>query len=326
MLVFDAGTYFRCSLPVWSGVSHPLSLPNLLAATGEKYAIVTANSLNIRSEPSNQGTVVAKVTKGARLEILKEEGEWLKVKTQDGKIGWGSKKFLSLTAAPKEAVVTSQATPQEKAQPTAPPTTKIAKPRAVATPTPRSSTSVIGPAMTYGVLGGLALSQLAGEYISDEYSARFGLAVGALAYLRLNHYLGLQPELLYVMKGAVKKSGSVESILHFDYVDLPILLRVKLPVGSTISPYITLGPLLSYNIQAIVTDNSPNSTTRKITDLKKFDYGLSAGGGLQFFLLHQTFLLDARYYLGLAQLHDAETNPLELKNKSLTVALAWMLH
>lgn len=305
-------------------VSYPLSLPNLLAANGEKYAIVTANSLNIRSEPSTQGKVVVKVTKGARLEILKEEGEWLKVRTQDGKIGWGSKKFMSLTAAPKEAVVTSQATPQEKAQPTASPTTKITKPRSVAEP--RTHPRAVGPAVAYGVLGGIAYSQLAGKYISDEFSARFGFTAGALAYFRLNHFIGIQPEILYVMKGAVKKSGGIESILHFDYIDLPILLRIKIPVGTTLLPYITIGPLLSYNIQAIVTDNGSNSTTRKITDLKKFDYGVSAGGGLQFFLMHQNFLIDARYYLGLAQIHDAETNPLELKNKSLTVTLAWMLH
>jgi hypothetical protein len=259
--------------------------------------------------------VVAKVTKGARLEIIKEEGEWFKVKTQDGKIGWGSKKFMSLTAAPKEVVVA----PQEKAKPPAQPTPKITKPRAVAEP--RTHPRAVGPAVAYGVLGGIAYSQLAGENIFDEFSARFGFTAGALAFFRLNHYLGIQPEILYVMKGAVKKSSGIESILHFDYIDLPILLRIKIPVGRTLSPYITIGPLLSYNIQAIVTDNG---SVREITDLKKFDYGVSAGGGLQFFLLHQTFLIDARYYLGLAQIHAAETNPLELKNNCLTVALGWM--
>jgi SH3-like domain-containing protein len=291
----------------------PASYPNMPNTNDEKYAVVTATSLNIRSEPSTKGSIVTKAAKGAKLEVMGEEGEWYKVKTPDGKTGWASKSYLALTAAQKEAV----AAPQEKTKPMDQPAPKTAKPHQEAAP--RSFTG--GPAAAYGVLGGIAFSHLAGENISDEFSSRFGFTAGALAYFPLNHFIGIQPELVYAQKGAVKNSGGIESTLQFDYIDLPILLRINLPVGRTLSPYITVGPLLSYNIQAIVTDNG---STLEITDLKKLDYGVSAGGGLQFILLHQTFLIDARYYLGLAQIHDAETNPLDLKNNCLTVAVGWL--
>ncbi len=301
-------------------IAYPLNQPTMFSPDDTKYAIVTATSLNIRSESSTKGTVVTKVAKGERLEIISEKGDWSKIKTRDGKTGWCLKKYLSVV---EEKKVTT-APQKEKQQQTVKPTPQIKEqPRTIE---PRAQNSFQASSPSFGILSGIALSQLAGKYISDEFSTRFGFAAGALAFFPLNHFIGIQPEILYVMKGAVKKSGGIESILHFDYIDLPILLRIKLPVGRTVSPYITIGPLLSYNIQAIVSDNSSNGSVREITDFIKFDYGISAGGGLQFFLLQQNFLIDARYYLGLAQIHDAETNPLELKNKGLTMTLGWMLH
>jgi hypothetical protein len=56
------------------------------------------------------------------------------------------------------------------------------------------------------------------------------------------------------------------------------LLTVK-----TFLPYITIGPLPFYNFQAIVTNSSSGGAIQEITAVKKLDYSVTVGGGVQFF-------------------------------------------
>lgn len=44
--------------------------------------------LNMRSEPSTDGKVLAKLTSGARLKVVDSDGEWVKVEDDKGKTGW----------------------------------------------------------------------------------------------------------------------------------------------------------------------------------------------------------------------------------------------
>jgi uncharacterized protein YraI len=302
------------------GVSanHPVNHQKMFSSDEKKYGIVTATALNIRSEPSTAGSVVTKAVKGARVEVMSEKGDWIKVTTRDGKQGWCLKRYLSITTEKKEAAVTKK----DNQQPTVKPTTTIKEqPKTVE---PRSQATSHAAPPTYGVIAGIALAQLSGKNSTDNLSMRFGFTAGALAFFRLKNNFGFQPEILYAMKGAVKKSGDSESTVHLDYIDLPLLFRMTLPTGKNLSPYLTIGPVLSYNLQAIVMQSGSNSV-QEITDVKKLDYGISVGGGVQFAISQRTFIAEARYYLGLAKIHDTKTDPLDLKNNCLTITLGWLL-
>jgi len=55
---------------------------------GNKAEVVT-DILNLRSEPNtNAGTVIGNVPKGTVVEVLEEQGSWLKVRLNDGKVGF----------------------------------------------------------------------------------------------------------------------------------------------------------------------------------------------------------------------------------------------
>ena len=49
---------------------------------------VLASTLNVRLEPSTSGAIVAKVSRGDRVTVLKREGAWSRIQTASGDIGW----------------------------------------------------------------------------------------------------------------------------------------------------------------------------------------------------------------------------------------------
>ncbi|WP_052951949.1 C40 family peptidase [Paraclostridium benzoelyticum] len=62
-----------------------------------KTGTVTASALNIRSGPSTSNSVVGYAYKGDKLQILETSNGWYKVKLSNGKIGWGSGKYINVS-------------------------------------------------------------------------------------------------------------------------------------------------------------------------------------------------------------------------------------
>ena len=63
-------------------------------ATGQE-GVVTASALNVRSGPSTSYSVITKLYKGDKVEILESSNGWSKIKTSTGKTGWSSAEYLS---------------------------------------------------------------------------------------------------------------------------------------------------------------------------------------------------------------------------------------
>ncbi|HYM61815.1 MAG TPA: SH3 domain-containing protein [Thermoanaerobaculia bacterium] len=49
---------------------------------------VTASALNVRQEPTTAATVVAQLRRGDRISLIRDEGEWLRVRLFTGELGW----------------------------------------------------------------------------------------------------------------------------------------------------------------------------------------------------------------------------------------------
>lgn len=65
---------------------------------------VTAESLNVREEPSIHGRIIGVLAKGDNVKLISVSGDdyWYKVKTPSDTIGWASHKYLrKVVAAPK---------------------------------------------------------------------------------------------------------------------------------------------------------------------------------------------------------------------------------
>ena len=84
----------------------------VLGATGK----ITADTLNIRESASQSSKVIARIAKDQKVEILEDNGEWLKVKYKDY-TGYVSSKFVSKEETKEEPASEKKEESTESSQP-----------------------------------------------------------------------------------------------------------------------------------------------------------------------------------------------------------------
>lgn len=79
---------FLAALPASAAEHVSMSAPILLAQAGPKYATVTAKTCNVFAEPKEGSVVKTKVRRGTFLEVGGIKGNWVKVRTEGGIVGY----------------------------------------------------------------------------------------------------------------------------------------------------------------------------------------------------------------------------------------------
>jgi len=172
-----------------------------------------------------------------------------------------------------------------------------------------------------GIKGGLALSKFAVKP-ADTFpfplenltgpvgGVFFSLGIGPLSF---------QPEILYVrmgMKGTYEGS-TIEYRLN--YIQVPLLLKVRvIPVGP-VRPIIYAGGYGSYMLSAKgVMSSSEGSESADIGEMfEKIDYGVVGGAGVEFKLPGLLLSVEGRYCLGLANIAKDAGEGESGKNRSI---------
>jgi Outer membrane protein beta-barrel domain len=147
-----------------------------------------------------------------------------------------------------------------------------------------------------------------------EVSSRTGFAGGLSLTIMSNKAMSLGAEGLYVQKGAKLKSGTVTGSEEFAYLEVPVLLHIKLGSGP-MHPFLLLGAqysmLLSCNQKISVTSDVDCKAN---DDIKSSDYGVMAGIGIRSGKLS----LSVRYDLGLQDItKNPTTGDPTAKNKAI---------
>jgi hypothetical protein len=171
----------------------------------------------------------------------------------------------------------------------------------------------------FGIKGGINLGNFRGADKSQQGidpKARLGL-VGGLSYrIILIAGIAIQPEVMYVQKGAVYEGSATvggatytgKETFKGDYIDIPLLLKFNLPIPQ-FSPYIEAGA--SYGILLSAKEKSesnyPGSTSQEV-DIKdqitKADLSFIVGVGFDITILE----LDARFVFGMNRLMKDDVN------------------
>ena len=160
----------------------------------------------------------------------------------------------------------------------------------------------------FGIKAGANIANVNGNF-SDQLSdwkSTVGFCAGIFLELNLGRVLTIQPEVLYTVKGADAGTGK----LKFDYIEVPVLLKVRIPI-STIHPFIFAGPAFGFNLKAVLDGI-------KIDDMPAADYGAVLGGGLQ---LGRSIHIDVRYTMGLQKLAIPDLGTIDLKNGVISATL-----
>jgi hypothetical protein len=143
--------------------------------------------------------------------------------------------------------------------------------------------------MGFGIKGGLTYADL-----SDvEVDARAGYALGLALRFAPGSLLTIQPEVMYVVKGAED--------VELGNIDVPVLLKLDLPL-LVLNLYAVAGPYASFNISCDIPEVSPG--VDPCDDLKDTDFGGIVGGGVRLGGA-RGLNLEVRYQFGVTGLDDS---------------------
>jgi hypothetical protein len=165
---------------------------------------------------------------------------------------------------------------------------------------------------TLGFKGGLSLSTIGGSDAGSfdaEYRSGFGL--GAFMAFALSDRLSVQPEISYLQKGLKSSESGVDFTFALDYLEIPVLLRVDIPVEGTIAPYFVVGPALSFKAGCEISGSDSGTEVTFDCDeaemeVKALDFGGIVGVGLSVEAGPGDFLVQGRYNFGFTTLDDSE--------------------
>lgn len=134
-----------------------------------------------------------------------------------------------------------------------------------------------------------------------DFNSRTEFIMGAFISIKCFKLLAVQPEVYYLNKGVNSTEYSEFTEYKFSYLEIPVLLKFKIPIPGNIKPAIFAGPYAAFNINAreIETEYGETDETDLKEFVKKMDYGLVFGGCLEYKLGFGKLILDIRYNLGL---------------------------
>jgi hypothetical protein len=175
----------------------------------------------------------------------------------------------------------------------------------------------------FGVKAGAVMANMSGDgwdtieamdSVTVEKKSLMGMAGGLFVEYPLGTSgVSLQPEVLYVMKGA-KGETTMDDVtftrkLKNDYIEVPVLVKYNFTTAGKAAPFMFVGPVAAFNISSKSEDKNPPDDPSfgdfDIENAKGFDFGLTIGGGLGL-AMGQTGKLtfDLRYTLGLGDVFD----------------------
>lgn len=125
---------------------------------------------------------------------------------------------------------------------------------------------------------------------------------------------------------AGSESTTIEETLLLDYLEIPVLARYNIPLfSSRFRPHVIAGPTAGINIVSDIesVDQRGNTATRDPSEgINTIDVGMEFGVGLDIQLVRTSFVIDARYGLGLTPINDDDTD-LSLTHRALVVTVGF---
>ena len=164
----------------------------------------------------------------------------------------------------------------------------------------------INAQIEFGIISGINFSSATQRNIEiTDINKKTLLGIGAVAEIILFDNLSLQVEPMYVQKGSKMTPSDVnesEYTLSSSYIELPVLLKYS--YGNILKPYVTAGAalsmILSSELETEIGGVNFSGDLKSVTE--KFEYSLTFGGGVEYFLNPVTIFVEGRYSYSLNDL------------------------
>ncbi len=186
--------------------------------------------------------------------------------------------------------------------------------------------------MTIGVMAGANYTKasLDPEETGVDYEYKTGWLVGAFLGIPVNSMISIEPQVFYSQKGTKISAtqGSGEAEIKLGYVEVPLLLKVWIPVSGNVEPYFFAGPEFEYNSSCKVkgsafgiTSEADCEGSQADVSIKSTDFAATGGAGIQFLMGGQSVRVDARYTQGLTDINDSSNDDTKAKLKGFAVTV-----
>lgn len=176
-----------------------------------------------------------------------------------------------------------------------------------------------GEGVHFGAKAGNSIADLHGDAAGGMNSTirRCG---GIHVAFTLGNGIIIQPEILYVQKGAEWEFllflEYSRGMYRFDYLDIPVLLKVPSAVKERVKPCLFTGPYLGVNLSARYRLEQNGTLWLEGTEYAKdTEFGVVFGGAVDFVLGRGAIVFDGRFTLGLTSVSDRD---FDMKNNVIS--------
>ncbi len=178
----------------------------------------------------------------------------------------------------------------------------------------------------FGVKAGTAVSNVFGKDVYDQ-KFRAGFSYGIFMTYGFGRTFAIQPELLFVMKGSKYVNGTgleaYRETMSLEYVELPILAKVYLPLSRSFRTHVFAGPAPALNIRARVDASFAGESQQETLDnIMGVDVGLAAGAGIEVPIRGGWITFDVRYTAGLTTLSKEADD--DIRNGALSFLFGYV--
>ena len=149
-----------------------------------------------------------------------------------------------------------------------------------------------------------------------EVASYNGIQVSMVNNFRIGGIFSIQPELVFSQKGYRYKEDAPEyNTFVSNYLELPVMMEVGIPLGNSVQLFADLGPNVSYLLSARekVFDLHTNQFSTQEVDfslrdeLERLDFGVNLGGGFSFRFRRSKITFDARYNIGFNDIMEVDS-------------------
>lgn len=174
--------------------------------------------------------------------------------------------------------------------------------------------TVSPPALSFGLRVGLSQTEFAGGAVGSVDPGA-GLSGGGYLTYRIHPNVSLQPEVLFTRRtGVVDHSrvfeGSRNVAYALGFIEAPLLVKAHLPAQNGPVPYLAAGPYASMRLHEHASDqNRVVDDVDLDSELRDWDYGLTAGLGMEALGSRRAVSFEVRYAWGLANLFREANRP-----------------
>lgn len=179
----------------------------------------------------------------------------------------------------------------------------------------------------FGIVGGLNLANVTGADkdmgIGLSPSNRVGAFAGAAAIMSLGPNLFFQPQAVYSMQGAKYESGGENVTIKLDYLQVPLFLGMRIPMQSSIRPYVMAGPFIAFKMSCKYSGTAGtglgSGSCADIDSFRGTDYGLALGAGVELPMGTGRLAVGGRFSMGLSEI----VKDVKVKNSVISLGVGY---